>query len=132
MAYSDAAAAEMLGKRLVEQDPQRAYNLLLRSVALNPKNTQPILWLAAMSYSLVSVNGEPAVKRMSERYVLSRVAEELGTPGVATHPRLSLIKAGMGGAEFQRLEANVRDNLEAIREIQIRVKGESNVPEVSL
>lgn len=132
MAYSDAAAAEVLGKRLVEQDPQRAYNLLLRSVALKPKNTQPILWLAGMSYSLVSVNGEPALKQMSERYVLSRTAEELGTPGVAAHARLSLIETGMGAAEFQQLEADVRHNLQAIREVQIRVKGESNVPEVSL
>ena len=44
MAYSDASAAEALGKRLAESDLESARELMIRSAALRPENAQPMLY----------------------------------------------------------------------------------------
>lgn len=132
MSYADSLAAETLGKRLAEEYPDEARSLLLRSVALKPQNTQPILWLASGYYSLVSKNGEPAFYEMSENYLLARIAEELGTPGEADYIRQMLIEAGLEEQEFQELEYHVREDLNHIRNIQVEVTGTSELPETSL
>lgn len=126
MAYSDPLAAEELGKRLVERDPQRAYDLMVRSTALS-KSIQPIQWLASAEYSLVARNGKPAIDKLSENYVLQRVSEELGTPGMAIRIRDDLKNAGFSRVQFTRLEQKVDQVLEKIRNIQVQVHGASNV-----
>ncbi len=52
LSYSDARAASILGKRLVEVDLAESRRLLLRAVALKPANLDPVMWLAAQAYSL--------------------------------------------------------------------------------
>lgn len=132
MSYSDALAAEVLGKRLAEADPERARALLLRSVALKPQNTSPLLWLASENYSLVATNGEPAILEMTQKYLLSRVAEELGTPGAAASIRNNLTSIGFEETDFLALEKDVVADLAMIRSIQIEVTGHSDLPEVAL
>ena len=132
MAYSDAGAAEELGRRVSEQDPERARALILRSVALRPENTLPVLWLADQNYSMLSKNGEPAFKQMQEKYLLTRVAEELGSVDAAMLIRHELEEAGASEDMFRHLEHQVLFDLREIRAIQIEVKGESDLPDVSL
>jgi len=132
MSYSDPVAAEVLGKRLADYELERARMLLMRSVALRPKNTLPILWLASANYGLIAVNGEPAIGEMSENYLLARVAEELGTSGAATSIREQLIEAGFQEKDFLELEMEVKVDLFEIREIQLEVTGQSDLTEVSL
>jgi len=132
MAYSDPVAAEVLGKRLADYELERARRLMLRSVALRPENTHPILWLASANYGLIDVNGQPALGEMAENYLLARLAEEMGTPGAATSIHALLIKAGFKDKDFQDLELEVEVDLDQIREIQLEVSGQSDLPEVSL
>jgi hypothetical protein len=132
MAYADPSAAEVLGKRLAEDHPEMARSFMLRSVALKPQNTHPLLWLASENYSLVATNGEPAITEMSENYLLARVAEELGTPGAATSIRDNLMSVGFHEEDFLKLEKGVIADLEVIRDIQLEVNGRSDLPEVSL
>jgi hypothetical protein len=132
MAYSDPVAAEVLGKRLADYQPERARMLLMRSVALRPDNTLPILWLASANYGLIDVNGAPALGEMAENYLLARVAEELGTPGAATSIREHLIAAGYQEKDFLDLETEVKVDLVEIRNIQLEVTGQSDLTEVSL
>lgn len=132
MSYSDSLAAEILGKRLADIDPGRARMLLMRSVALRPQITNPILWLASVNYSLVATNGEPAIHEMSQNYLLARVAEELGTIGAAASIRSHLSGAGLEDEDFLKLEKEVIIDLIQIRDIQLEVRGHSELTELSL
>lgn len=132
MSYADALAAEVLGKRLAEQDPEQARQLMLRSVSLEPRNADPVLWLASAYYSRVETNGVPALAEMSDKYRLTRIAEELGTVGAAAAVRQSLVDAGFQAEDFQKLEELLQKDLTTIRQIQLEVFGESTLPEVSL
>ena len=132
MSYSDSLAAEVLGKRLADVDPERARMLLMRSVALRPQNTNPILWLASAYYGLVASNGEPAIDEMSQNYLLTRVAEELGTNGAAASIRSHLIRAGFEDKDFLRFEKEITVDLVQIRDVQLEVHGRSELTEPSL
>jgi len=132
MAYADPVAAEVLGKRLAEDYPVRARMLLIRSVALRPKNTAPILWLASGYYGLVAENGEPALREMSENYLLQRIAEELGTSGASDAMKRLLIEAGFRDEDFLEMEEALRVDLNEIRAIQVEVTGSSDLTEWEL
>ena len=132
MAYSDPVAAEVLGKRVADSDPVSARILLIRSVALRPKNTDPILWLASAYYGLVAENGEPAIREMSENYLLQRIAEELGTSGASDLMRRRLNEAGFRDEEFLEMEEALRVDLNEIRAIQLEVMGSSDLTEWQL
>jgi hypothetical protein len=131
MAYSDASAAEALGKRLAESDLESARELMIRSAALRPENPQSVLWLASAYYGLVAVNGEPAINEMMENYVLARLAEELGTSGAANGIKGQLAKAGFEDKDFRQLEDVVNAELTTVREIQLEVTGSSELAEAS-
>jgi hypothetical protein len=132
MAYSDPVAAEVLGKRLADSNPVVARFLLIRSVALKPENTAPILWLASAYYGLVAENGEPALREMSENYLLQRIAEELGTSGASEVMRRQLIEAGFRDEDFLEMEEALRVDLNEIRAIQVEVTGSSELAEWEL
>jgi hypothetical protein len=132
MSYADPLAAEVVGKRLAESDPVRARMLLIRSVALRPENTDPILWLASAYYGLVAENGEPALLEMSENYLLQRIAEELGAGGASDSIRLNLVEAGFRDEDFLEIEGAVRVDLNEIRAIQVEVTGSSELTEWQL
>jgi hypothetical protein len=132
MAYSDPVAAEVLGKRLADSNRVVARFLLIRSVALKPENTAPILWLASAYYGLVAENEEPALREMSENYLLQRIAEELGTSGASEVMRRQLIEAGFRDEDFLEMEEALRVDLNEIRAIQVEVTGSSELTEWEL
>jgi len=132
MAYADPVAAEVLGKRLADGDPVVARFLLIRSVALKPENTAPIRWLASAYYGLVAENGEPALREMSENYLLQRIAEELGTSGASDVMKRRLIEAGFRDGDFLEMEEALRVDLNEIRAIQVEVTGSSDLAEWEL
>ena len=132
MAYSDPVAAEVLGKRLAESDPVVARFLLIRSVALKPENTAPIRWLASAYYGLAAENGEPALREMSENYLLQRIAEELGTSGASDMMRRQLIEAGFQETDFLEMEEALKVDLNEIRSIQLEVTGSTELTEWQL
>ena len=131
LAYSDAKAASVLGKRLVEVDPRRAEALLLRAVALQPGNLDPVMWLAAQAHSLRGTSVE-AQKARAYTYVLTRTAQELGSAADIGWVLEDLQRAGFGPDDVARLDRQVRANLRRIRDIQLEVFGEATVDEVQL
>jgi len=131
LSYSDAEAAAVLGKRLVEEDLSESRRLLLRAVALKPANLDPVMWLAAQAYSLRG-NSPAAQKARANTYVLARTAQALGSVANISWVLEDLDQAGFDNEAIARLEDRVRRNLRRIREIQLEVHGESVVDEVLL
>jgi len=127
MSYSDAGAAEELGARLSEADPETARDLMLRAVALDPENTEPLLWLAANNYSATAKNGEPALNEMQESYVLRVVAEGMGGYGNPEFSARLLRDASFTEQDFADLDAIANEELQKIRDIQLDVTGKTTV-----
>ena len=131
LAYSDARAASVLGKRLVEVDLDESRRLLLRAVALKPTNLDPVMWLAAQAYSLRGTS-PAAQSARANTYVLTRTAQAMGSGASIDWVLADLEQAGFNERDLAELEEQVRDNLRRIREIQLEVYGESVVDEVLL
>jgi len=131
LSYSDARAASVLGKRLVEVDLAESRRLLLRAVALKPANLAPVMWLAAQAYSRRGQDPASQSAR-ANTYVLTRTAQAMGSAASVEWVLEDLARAGFDEKHIARLEEQVRDNLRRIREIQLEVYGESLVDEVLL
>lgn len=131
LSYSDARAASVLGKRLVEVDLAESHALLLRAVALQPANLDPVMWLAAQAHSRRG-NSPAAQSARANTYVLTRTAQALG--GIAPVDWIieDLQTAGFGAEQIAQLDEHVKANLRRVREIQLEVLGESVVDEVLL
>jgi hypothetical protein len=131
LSYSDAKAASTLGKRLVEVNLAESRALLLRAVALQPSNSDPVMWLVAQAHSLRG--DSPAAQRArANTYVLTRTAQALGRSAPVDWITEDLQVAGFGDKQVMRLDEHVKANLRRIREIQLEVFGESVVDEVLL
>ena len=131
LSYSDAKAASILGKRLVEVDLAEAEALLLRAIALQPANLDPVMWLAAQAHSLRGDTRAAHVAR-ANTYVLTRVAQELGSTAGIEWILADLEQAGFTPDDVRRLDERVRERLRQIRDIQLEVFGDSIVEEVQL
>lgn len=131
LSYSDAKAASLLGKRLVEVDLAASRALLLRAVALQPANLDPVTWLAAQAYSLRG-DSPAANEARANTYVLVQTAKAMGSPASVEWIFTDLEEAGFGATDFARLDEQVRKDLRRIREIQLEVFGDSVVDEVLL
>lgn len=127
MSFSDAGAAEALGKRYYEEDPEFARDMMLRAAALEPNNTMPLLWLADVNYSLTASNGEPALNQLQENYLLRKVADLMTSDGYPDGPRKHLATAGFTDEDFAELDAIAIKELLKIRDIQLEVMGETTV-----
>ena len=128
LAYSDARAASTLGKRLVEADPQRARRMLLRAVALEPGNVEPVMWLASQAYSL---RGDSNAARMAtaNAYVITGTARALGSRADIDWIVEDLRSAGLSDDGFAALDRFVEQDLQTIRAIQLDVFGHSSIEE---
>ncbi len=131
LSYSDAKAASVLGKRLVELSPRRAEALLLRAVALQPDNLDPVMWLVAQAHSLRG-ESQAAQTARAYTYVLTRTAQALGSDADVGWILADLQLAGFSPEDVARLEGEVRKNLRRIRDIQLEVFGETTIDEVQL
>ncbi len=131
LAYNDARAASVLGKRLIEVDLDESRRLLLRAVALKPAKLDPVMWLAAHAYSLRGTS-LAAQNARANTYVLTRTAQAMGSGASIEWVLADLERAGFSEQDLAELEEQVRNNLRRIREIQLEVYGESVVDEVLL
>lgn len=131
LAYNDARAASVLGKRLVDVDLEQSRELLLRAVALQPANLDPVLWLAAHAYS---VRGDSTAARdaRANTYVLARTAQAMGSAASVDWIIADLERAGFVSGDIAKLDDQVKSTLRRIRNIQLEVFGESVVDEVLL
>jgi len=131
LAYNDARAASVLGKRLVDVDLEQSRELLLRAVALQPANLDPVMWLAAHAYS---VRGDSTAARdaSANTYVLTRTAQAMGSAASVDWIIADLERAGFAAGDIAKLDDQVRSALRRIRDIQLEVFGESLVDEVLL
>ena len=131
LAYSDAEAASMLGKRLVTADPKRSRELLIRAVALEPGNVEPVMWLASQAYSF---RGDSNAARIAtaNAYVITNTARALGSGADIDWLIEDLRDAGFKDEGFAALDQLVQEDLRAIRAIQLDVFGHSSIEEDSL
>lgn len=131
LAYNDAKAASVLGKRLVDVDLEQSRELLLRAVALQPANLDPVMWLAAHAYS---VRGDSTAARdaRANTYVLTRTAQAMGSAASTDWIIADLEQAGFAAGDIAKLDNQVKSTLRRIRNIQLEVFGESVVDEVLL
>ncbi len=128
LAYGDARAAGTLGKRLVEADPPRARRMLLRAVALEPGNVEPVMWLASQAYSL---RGDSSAARMAmaNAYVITGTARALGSRADIDWIVEDLRGAGLDDEGFAALDRFVKEDLRRIRAVQLDVFGHSSIEE---
>ena len=131
LSYAEAKAARILGARLASTDPAAAEELILRAVALQPRNLDPVVWLAAQAHSLRG-DSPAAREAIANTYVLTRTVQALGQPRDIQWVLEELYAAGFDADHLAELEEQVREKLRRIREIQVEVFGESVIDEVLL
>lgn len=128
MAYADAEAAAVLGRRLIGADTPRAFDLLIRAAALDGGNAKHIAWLSDQAFGTLEINGIPQVANMERQYELAALAARLGD--AVQEPaffRNQLVKIGVGTDRLDTLDAEVETLLQSMREIQRTVLGEVTI-----
>ena len=127
MAWSDAEAASLLGKRLVERDGRKSWDLLIRAAALDG-DFRHIAWLADQRFGIVSIDGEPHMGNLGRQYQLAIVSRELGDlSGRSEYFRRQLVAAGVQVADLIELDSQADQLLRQMREIQATVLGEVTI-----
>jgi hypothetical protein len=124
LAYSDPEAALMLGKRFSEHDEDTAVKWMVRASALDGGSTEPLIWLVNNLYSATEVDGEFQTDTVGKRYIMQRVAKELGNtpaPYVFTHSLLT--EHGVSPAQFELLDRAADKILQSIARIQYNISG---------
>lgn len=128
MAYGDAEAAALLGKRLIGADTPRAFDLLIRAAALDGGNTKHIVWLSDQAFGTLEVNGVPQITNIERQYELAALAARLGD--TAQEPvffRDQLVDIGVDADRLDSLDAEVEALLQSMRDIQRTVLGEVTI-----
>lgn len=127
MAYSDAEAAALLGKRLIERDTGRSYEMLIRATALDG-DFGHLAWLADQAFGITAIDGEPQVENLKRQYELAAIATHFGDfSGRAAYFRDELVRIGVTDGQLQSLDERVSEVLRSIREIQVTVHGKSTI-----
>lgn len=127
MSWSDADAAALLGKRLVERDSRKSYDLLIRATALD-NDFGHLAWLADQAFGMVSVNGAPHIGNLERQYELAAVSHRFGDlSGRAEYFRQELIAAGASDTQLADLDGRIDALLERMRDIQSSVLGATTI-----
>jgi hypothetical protein len=127
MAWSDAEAAALLGKRLIERNGKKSWDLLVRAAALDG-DFRHLAWLADQRFGIMSVDGEPHMGNLGRQYQLASVSRELGDlSGRSGYFRRQLVDAGAQAADLAELDSQADQLLRRIREIQSTVLGEVTI-----
>jgi hypothetical protein len=127
MSWSDADAAALLGKRLIERNSRKSYDLLIRATALD-NDFGHLAWLADQAFGMVSVNGAPNIGNLERQYELATVSRKFGDlSGRSEYFRQELIAAGASDARLADLDRRVDELLGRIRVIQSTVLGEITI-----
>lgn len=128
MAYADAEAAALLGKRLIGTDTARSYELLIRASALDGGKVGHLAWLADQAFGTLEINGKPEVKNIERQYALATLAARLGdTSRKSAYFRNELIRAGIDADRLGLLDEQVETLLQSMRDIQRNVLGEVTI-----
>lgn len=129
LAYADAKAAEILGLRLRKLDQARALSLILRSSALSGGDVSPILRFSQSYPEPSAIDGVPVRKTIQTKYVLSAVADLLGTDTQYAVPWENEIRRYSTDAdrEIAMLQARAVQIVSEMRQIQLDVTGSSNI-----
>lgn len=128
LAYNDAKAARVLGKRLVELNPEQSRAWLLRAAALEPDNVEPLMWLASQAYSLRGASNA-ALVATANAYVITKTSRALGSDADLDWIIDDLLAAGLDDADIEFLDEAARRDLQAIRTIQLEVFGHTTIGE---
>lgn len=131
LAYNDARAASVLGKRLVESNPEKSRAWLLRAAALEPDNVEPLMWLASQAYSLRG-ESNAALVATANAYVITKTSRALGSDADLDWIVNDLRDAGLDDADIGYLDEAARRDLQAIRTIQLAVFGHTTIGEEML
>jgi hypothetical protein len=124
MAWSDAEAAALLGRRLLGSDAEKSFDMLVRATALDG-DTGHLYWLADQAFSAVKVNDDIQVPNIMRRYELAALAAQLGGSDVNSNFwRAQLVSAGVGNERLHQLNRRVDELLRTVRDIQVTVFGE--------
>ena len=134
LVYADAAAAAELGRRRSGEEPDKARVLMLRAVALDPSDVEPLVWLSWEHFSQTHTEDGLATDIISERYVLLRTAEEIGGRPVydTRRTRDLLIIGGVSPVQIAELEGRVQAEIGFARDIQVDVLGTTTIARTSL
>ncbi len=129
LSYGDAAAAEELGKRLLfQQDEGAANEMMLRAVALNPDDVNPLLYLMTQTGSLRG-DAPGARQAVGNAYIITKTAGYFD-PSVTTRwLEADLIEYRFFPEHIEKLDRIVDGNLERMRAVQIEVFGSSRIGE---
>ncbi len=128
MAYDDAAAASLLGQRLIAADRERSYDLLLRAAALDGGNVRYLAWLSDQGFGIVAIDGVPQVGNVMRQYELAALAARLGdTSQRSTYLRAKLRELGLNEEQLAALDDRADTLLLAMRDIQQTVQGEITI-----
>lgn len=130
MAYSDAKAAGVLGKRLAGTNLREAREWILRAVALEPGNIEPAMWLASQAYSLRG-NSRAAVRATANAYIITQTLNGLGSNKSVDWIIEDLRKLGFRDEHIAALDESVSKDLMAVRDVQVEVYGQSLIAEGS-
>ena len=130
LAYGDAKAAEILGKRLAETAPNASLEWMLRASALNKGDYEPILYLVNTTYAVEYVNGEFQSEIVGRKYVLAGVISRLGGPH---SPLLStrdlLLEHGFKISDLEGFDQVAKAITNKIAAITLEVTGEEILQE---
>ena len=123
LAYSDAEAAALLGKRLIESDIGKSYDMLIRATALDG-NFAHLAWLADQAFGTTRVNSSPRIEALYQQYQLASVSEHFGDfSGRTDYFRQQLEQTGAGADVLDDLDRRVMAILQQMRAIQATVHG---------
>lgn len=128
MAYADADAAALLGRRLIDKDTHKSYELLIRASALEGGNVEHIAWLSDQAFGAVAVDGEPHIFNLQRQYELAALAERLGAgPDKTRYLHEELLRFGVDERQLTRLNTRADVLLQSMRAIQQTVLGEITI-----
>jgi hypothetical protein len=130
LAYSDAKAAEILGKRLAETAPDASLEWMLRASALNKGDYEPILYLVNTTYSAVDINGEFPAETVAEKYVLAGVISRLGgSKFPLIRSRDLLLEHGFKVSDLKEFDQVAKVLFDRIAAISLEITGEEILQE---
>ena len=129
LAYSDAKAAEVLGVRLRDKDLAKSMSLMIRASALSGGDTAPILYSFSIYPHPHEIDGEPVVKTIRAKFVLSAVADLLSgeTSFAGSWEERVREYSSDPETEIASLYKQALRVIEEMRQIELEVTGASTI-----
>lgn len=128
LAYSDPIAALVLGRRLAATEPEKTWDLMIRSSALLGGDSRPIKWLATNSFNQVTRAGEMATETMQLRYVLDSLARRLENSVAQSFDfREHYLRSSLSDTDYERMDHMVDALLDSMKAIEEEATGASTI-----